>query len=169
MTQNQQPPARAHATRRPNLPQANHPFVSKPISPFVPDAQLAPPRSSGRLVPREALLAQLQAARRHRCVVVQGPAGCGKTTVMAAWRQAVLALGFDVAWLMVAADDDEPTRFLDGLLASLAQVSPALTREAAEFAGHGVDREAIERITCATSACTTPCSGCSTTRRPTCT
>ena len=28
--------------------------------------------------------------------------------------------------VMVAADDDEPTRFLDGLLASLAQVSPAL-------------------------------------------
>lgn len=119
-----------------------------PESP-APDAlvatKLAPPRSAGRAVAREALLARLMEGRRLRCVVLQGPAGCGKTTTLVAWRQALLPLGFDVAWLSLAPEDNEPTRLLDYLLASVAQVAPAATQEAADYAGRGVDSEAMER------------------------
>ena len=75
-------------------------------------------------------MARLQEARRQRCVVIQGPAGCGKTSTLLAWRRELLALNFDVAWLSLAAEDDEPERFSHCLQASLAEVDPALVRDA---------------------------------------
>jgi len=95
-------------------------------------------------MPREALLARLQDARRQRCVVVQGPAGSGKTSTLVAWRQALLALDYDVAWLSLAREDDELTRFFDCLLASLAEVDPALVRETRLLMGRDSNASAVE-------------------------
>ncbi|QFZ84016.1 helix-turn-helix transcriptional regulator [Variovorax paradoxus] len=108
------------------------------------DSHLAP-RGATRVVARERLLARLTEARHRRCVVLQGPAGCGKSATLVAWRQALLLLGFDVAWLSLGADDDELTRWLDSLVASLKQVDPAIAREAAMLGGRGTDTEAVER------------------------
>ncbi|MFM0505595.1 LuxR C-terminal-related transcriptional regulator [Paraburkholderia caffeinilytica] len=109
------------------------------------DPRLIPPRSTIRIVARERLLAQLLDARRNRCVVLQGPAGCGKTSLLIAWREALLSLGFDIAWLTLAPDDNELTHFLDYLVASLAHVDPAMCHEAALLGGRGIDDEAVER------------------------
>src|SRR4029453_19276911 len=97
----------------------------------VASTKLRPPRAARRLMPRDALLQRLVEARRQRCVVVQGPAGSGKTSTLVAWRQALLSLDFDVAWLSVAAEDNELTRFFASLLASIGVVEPKLVREAA--------------------------------------
>lgn len=109
----------------------------------IASTKLAPPRGA-RLMPREALTARLLEARRQRCVVLQGPAGCGKTSTLVAWRQALLPLDFDVAWLSLSAEDDEPTRFFDCLLASLAEVNPAVVRQAAFLMGRGSGARAVE-------------------------
>ncbi|CAI8899577.1 LuxR C-terminal-related transcriptional regulator [Pseudomonas sp. IT-P176] len=113
-------------------------------SPIV-STKLIPPRGAARLVPRERLQDQMLKARRQRCIVLKGPAGCGKTSTLIAWRQALLPLGFDVAWLTLSADDNELTRFLDYLLASLGQIDPALVHEATQLEGRGIDSEAVER------------------------
>ncbi|MDM0072305.1 LuxR C-terminal-related transcriptional regulator [Variovorax sp. J31P207] len=126
---------------------------TKPTSPARPpedlkalvSTKMVPPRSAGRIVARDALLARLMEARRRRCLVLLGPAGSGKTTTLVAWRQALLPLGFDVAWLTLTPEDNELTRLLDYLLASLSQAAPAVTQEAADFAGRGIDSEAVER------------------------
>jgi len=110
----------------------------------IASTKLIPPRASRRLMAREALLARLQEARRQRCVVVQGPAGSGKTSTLVAWRQALLALDFDVAWLTLAAEDDDPTRFFECLLASLAELDPALARETALLMGRDSDEAETE-------------------------
>ncbi len=68
-------------------------------------------------MPRTALMARLLDARRQRCVVIQGPAGSAKTSALLAWRQALLTLDFDVAWLSLAPEDDDLTAFFNGLLA----------------------------------------------------
>ncbi|MDM0025530.1 LuxR C-terminal-related transcriptional regulator [Variovorax saccharolyticus] len=107
--------------------------------------KLVPPRGAGRMIARADLSARLLAARRRRCLLLQGPAGCGKTSTLVGLRQALLPLGFDVAWLTLTPEDNEPTRLLDYLLASLALAAPAVTREAADFAGRGIDSEAVER------------------------
>ena len=112
----------------------------------VAGTKLAPPRAGGRVVERATLLARLLEARRHRCIVVTGPAGSGKTTMLAAWRRELIPLGFDVAWLSLAAEDNELPRFLDCLVASVAEVDPALVREAALVGGGGQGSDAAERL-----------------------
>ncbi|MGV3571933.1 MAG: LuxR family transcriptional regulator, partial [Ramlibacter sp.] len=101
----------------------------------VPSTKLLPPRTTRRLVPRDALIARLLDARRQRCVLVQGPAGSGKTSTLVAWRQALLPLDFDVAWLSLAPEDNDLERFFACLLASLAEVDPRAVREAALLMG----------------------------------
>ncbi|HKT95917.1 MAG TPA: LuxR C-terminal-related transcriptional regulator [Paraburkholderia sp.] len=103
------------------------------------------PRNKTRIVARERLIAQLIEARRKRCILVQGPAGCGKTTTLIAWREALLPLGFDLAWLTLSPDDDDLANFIDSLVASLAQVDADICREASLLGGRGVDDEAVER------------------------
>lgn len=110
----------------------------------IPDTKVVPPRGARRMVPRETLLARLLEARRQRCVVIQGPAGSGKTSTLLAWRRALLPLNFEVAWLSLMAEDNELTRFADCLLASLAEVSPELVREASLLLGRDSDELALE-------------------------
>jgi LuxR family maltose regulon positive regulatory protein len=131
------PPRTSTSAKPPALPEA---ATSSPAS--VPAAAQ---RSGVGIVGREQLLARLLEARRLRCIVVTGPAGAGKSTLIAAWRQALVPLGFDVAWFAPGAQDDEPARFLQGLLASVAQVEPAPLMEAAA-ADIDTDPDAIERL-----------------------
>jgi LuxR family maltose regulon positive regulatory protein len=111
----------------------------------VAGAKLLPPRHVRKLLPRERLMNRLLDARRQRCVVVQGQAGAGKTSTLMAWRKALISLGFDVSWLALSTEDNEPTRFFDCLLASLAEVDPGVARDAAMQVGGGQDDDAIEQ------------------------
>ncbi|MFS8978154.1 LuxR C-terminal-related transcriptional regulator [Cupriavidus necator] len=110
-----------------------------------PPSRPATLRSAARVVARERLLAQLTDARRRRCIVLQGPAGYGKTALLTAWRLDLQALGFDMAALVLEPADNERQRWLDRLLGCLSEVSPAMTREAMLLADRGTDDEAVER------------------------
>ena len=114
--------------------------------PRAEGGRLAPPRSGPGVLVREALVQRLLDARRKRCVLVRGPAGFGKTTLLASWLQALLPLGFDVAWLSLEAHDDALAPFVDGLVAAFAEVDPALIREAAELADAAIDADGAERL-----------------------
>lgn len=109
-------------------------------------SRLAPPRSTQRFIAREPLMSRLADARRRRCIVISGPAGSGKTTLLAAWRQVLVPLGFDLAWLSITPEDNEPARFLDALVASLALVDPAIVREATLLGSYRLDADAVERL-----------------------
>ncbi len=106
-----------------------------PLTPPVSPSKLTPPRSARPLMRRDSLTARLTEARSLRCVTIQGPAGGAKTSSLVAWRQSLLALDYDVAWLSLAAEDDDPASFLDALLASLSTVDPALSANAQLLAG----------------------------------
>ncbi|KAB0489409.1 LuxR C-terminal-related transcriptional regulator [Pseudomonas vancouverensis] len=128
-----------------NASDAHASQVFTPVQSPIVSTKLIPPRSGGRLISRERLQEQMLKARRLRCIVLKGPAGCGKTSTLIAWRQALLPLNFDVAWLTLSADDNELTRFIDYLLASLGQIDPSLVHEATQLEGRGIDSEAVER------------------------
>ncbi|RDK05217.1 serine/threonine protein kinase [Cupriavidus lacunae] len=110
----------------------------------IASAKVLPPRGARQLMPREALMARLLDARRQRCVVIQGQAGSGKTSTMIAWRKAMISLGYDVCWLSLAVEDNEPARFFDCLLASIAEADVAAVREASLVVAGDCDEAAIE-------------------------
>lgn len=125
----------------PNSPQ------TQPESP-MPTAigtKVVPPRGARRLMAREALMARLMELRRKRCLVLRARAGSGKTSTLLAWRQALVGMGFDVSWLSVNPDDNEWNRFSECLLATLNEIDPAITRDAALLQGNCDDDLAIER------------------------
>lgn len=114
-----------------------------PVTAVIVDSRHEPPRLARGAIERARLLARLAGARHAACVVVQGPAGCGKTTLALQWRAQALGYGHDVAWLTVApGDDTEP--LLDNLFASLDRVDPAIAREAAFLYNRDGDSRAAE-------------------------
>jgi LuxR family maltose regulon positive regulatory protein len=87
--------------------------------------------SGQNLLPRGRLLDKLVDARGKTLVVIQGPAGSGKTALGEQWRSSMLALGYDFAWLALPPEYVDPGHLLEGLFASLDRTDPALGREAA--------------------------------------
>jgi len=81
------------------------------------------PQLPSLFVPRPHLIEQVRAAVARRLTLLSAPAGFGKTTLLAEWcRSTHLA----VTWLSLEAADDEPTRFLAYLLATVRQGDPRL-------------------------------------------
>ncbi len=111
----------------------------------VIDTKLVPPRIVRGVVTRESMLKRLTEARRQRCFVLQGPAGYGKTTTLAAWCRSLMPLGYDVAWLSLAPEDDSLPVWLRYVTKSIAAVSPTMTLEAEELEETGDSEAAAER------------------------
>ncbi|SEB24716.1 LuxR family transcriptional regulator, maltose regulon positive regulatory protein [Variovorax sp. YR216] len=86
-------------------------------------------------------MARLVEARRQRCIVVLGQAGSGKTSTLLAWRRELMSLDFDVAWLSLAPEDNSLQSFLRDVLASIAEVDPAIVGQAGLLT-EGVDSDA---------------------------
>ncbi|MFC4342186.1 LuxR C-terminal-related transcriptional regulator [Cupriavidus numazuensis] len=80
-----------------------------------------PPRLSQRLVPRDALVRQLHAARHCRLMLLRAPAGYGKSLTLAQWRKRLVEEGARVAWLTLCEEDDSPYAFCTSLHASFRQ------------------------------------------------
>jgi LuxR family maltose regulon positive regulatory protein len=68
------------------------------------------PRLHAAYVPRERLLAALDAAGQHSMTLLCAPAGYGKTTLVRSWleRQASVRVG---CWVALDARDNDPIRF----------------------------------------------------------
>ena len=94
----------------------------------IPDdllLKVTPPRVPSQQVARQRLQIEQEELRDRPVILVQAPAGFGKTSLMAQWRREHLAHGRCVAWLS-AQTADEPPRFLQSLaLAVRARRRPA--------------------------------------------
>ncbi|MFA5122005.1 LuxR C-terminal-related transcriptional regulator [Zavarzinia sp.] len=93
--------------------------------------KIAPPRLGSAALGRERLLDQLQARRDRMVTLILGPAGSGKTTLAALWRQRLIAAGAEVAWYNVGEDDDEgqwAAYWFAALEAAGVDVGPALAQ-----------------------------------------
>lgn len=98
----------------------------------------------GPLAQRPRLLSRLRDEGRRRCIVLHGPAGSGKTTALVFWRVELTAQGIPVAWLSFDAANSEFQPFIDALLDAVAEVDPAIVREASSLAGRGQDADTVE-------------------------
>jgi LuxR family maltose regulon positive regulatory protein len=76
--------------------------------------KVTPPRVPRHQVARPRLQSDHERLRDYPVVLVQAPAGFGKTSLLAQWRREHLARGRVVAWLTAQSRDDVP-RFVQGL------------------------------------------------------
>lgn len=89
---------------------------SRPPS-AIPDdllLKVMPPRVSRHQVARPRLQADREGLRNQPVILVQAPAGFGKTSLLAQWRREYLAHGSVVAWLSAQPLDDA-LRFVQSL------------------------------------------------------
>lgn len=86
--------------------------------------KLVPPRCEG-LIPRPRLLDMVSQLSRKRLAMIKAPAGFGKTSLAAAWSQALQQGGNAVGWLTIDPDDDEPATFIFYLCHALRRARDA--------------------------------------------
>ena len=80
----------------------------QPTAGFADDLLLkvTAPRVPSHLIARPRLLSGTEALRGYPVILVQAPAGFGKTSLLAQWRKEYLAHGAVVAWVSAQARDD---------------------------------------------------------------
>jgi LuxR family maltose regulon positive regulatory protein len=101
-------------------------------------AKLNPRLTSPRPVPRAQIIDRIWAAEQAALVLVHGPAGFGKTTVMLQYYSQLRSRGIPTAWLTLDRADNDAGRFLAYMVEALRAVEPAL----AAGTGEGADCDA---------------------------
>lgn len=92
-------------------------------APDVNEHKLFAPKPVSDMVPRKALLDALTGAPEARVMLLQGPAGHGKTISLIQLKQACEARGDRTAWLTLDEADNEPRRFFAHLRAMVQRVN----------------------------------------------
>jgi LuxR family maltose regulon positive regulatory protein len=81
------------------------------------------PRVRPDCVPRPRLFDQLDQGLTGRLVLVSGPAGYGKTTLVTQW---LASRPYPVAWVSLDAGDNDPVRFLRYVVGALQTIMPGV-------------------------------------------
>jgi serine/threonine-protein kinase PknK len=118
-------------------------------TPPAPMTKFRPPTTSRHLVRRHRLLDVLRACRDRRLILVHGPAGFGKSSLVAQWRDELLTDGIAVAWLTVDRDDDNVVWFLSHLVQAIGRVRAEIVRDlgqALEENGRAVERFVLTEL-----------------------
>ena len=91
--------------------------------PILLATSLTPPTVRDQAVPRDRLLERLSGGSGSRLSLVAGPAGFGKTTLLAAWHE-VEAARKPVAWLTVDEGHNKPVVLWSYVIEALRRVCP---------------------------------------------
>jgi Mrp family chromosome partitioning ATPase len=69
------------------------------------------PVASGPLICRPRLAGLLDESLKHPLTLVSAPAGFGKTTLAASWAQSLAAKPWQVVWVSIDEEDNDPQLF----------------------------------------------------------
>ena len=103
--------------------------------PILVGTKLHPPSVRELTIPRERLLERLRSGSDCRLTLVACPAGFGKTTLLAAWREAEAARK-PVGWLTLDEGDNDPVVLWTHAIEALRRASPAVARSASMRSWH---------------------------------
>jgi LuxR family transcriptional regulator, maltose regulon positive regulatory protein len=87
------------------------------------ESKLRPPAQQWATLPRTGLVDRIHGARRARVILVEAPAGYGKTTLLANWVQ---RLRCPVGWHAIDETDNDPSIFLQYLACALGRAGVAV-------------------------------------------
>ena len=88
--------------------------------------KLSPPRVIGPHVLRSRLHDTLSLCRFREFALIQAPAGFGKTSLLARWRQEIIEAGGQTAWFSIDEDDNDFYQFFSYVTAAFQQASPGV-------------------------------------------
>ncbi len=89
--------------------------------------KLNAPTDHIRLVLRSRLIDKLIDSIDHRVMLIQAPAGFGKTSLSMQWRDFLITQNHRVAWLSLDAQDNDVTRCINYIIAALHSVDDSIT------------------------------------------
>ena len=110
--------------------------------PILVGTKLHPPSVRELTIPRERLLERLRSGSDRSLTLVACPAGFGKTTLLAAWREAEAARK-PVAWLTLDEGDNDPVVLWTHAIEALRRASPAV---ASSVAAHTVVAPVVDVV-----------------------
>jgi LuxR family maltose regulon positive regulatory protein len=102
--------------------------TSRPEAPLLLLTKLHPPYVSAQTIARERLFERLRAGRGCRLSLVACPAGFGKSTLLAAWRESE-ASRRPVAWITLDEGDDDAVVLWSHVIEALRRACPGLAPE----------------------------------------
>jgi LuxR family maltose regulon positive regulatory protein len=104
------------------------------------DSRFSPPQQHVRLIQRPALTVVLEEALHRRLVLLQAPAGYGKSTLLAQWRDTLAARGVRAAWLTLDEDCAAAAAFLASVVLAAASAGvQVVAPEAVTLQSTGAD------------------------------
>lgn len=109
-------------------------------------ADTSPSRALVPVIERPELLDSLDASLSGTTLLLLAPAGYGKTTLAAQWRDRLTSSGAFVSWLTLDERHQDPARIMEGILQALAAVNFPLTGQAPSKYGHRTDSVDSELI-----------------------
>lgn len=83
-------------------------------------SKVSPTRQRVDLLDRESHTLKLHQALDARLSLIHGPAGYGKSTLLAHWRKLLVADGYKVCWLSLDRQDNDPVQLLSYIAFALA-------------------------------------------------
>lgn len=101
-----------------------------PATPLLTTKFFLPPIPSP-LVLRPRLLSLLGPVAQRALTLISAPAGSGKTTLAAEWRQSETGQQAAFSWLALDADDRDPARFAAYLVGAIQRLGPSVGHSAA--------------------------------------
>lgn len=102
------------------------PNWNKMQSKYLIHSKMIPPSCGRALVPRSRLDSWLNSTETVRVVIVNAPAGFGKTTLLVQWCNQLQRLGEVTVWLTLDESDNDPGRFLANLVAAIRKSIPGV-------------------------------------------
>jgi LuxR family transcriptional regulator, maltose regulon positive regulatory protein len=103
--------------------EANSDSLDREWSVSLIQTKMMPPRLPSGCVQRPALFERLRERGEGSITIVTAPAGFGKTTLLAGWKEALSNEAHPVAWLTLDEEDDDPQQFGAYLVAAFLRAS----------------------------------------------
>ena len=88
--------------------------------------KLNAPTDHIRLVLRPRLIDKLTDSINHRVMLIQAPAGFGKTSLAMQWRDYLITQNYRVAWLSLDAQDNDATRCINYIVSAIHSVEKSI-------------------------------------------
>jgi LuxR family maltose regulon positive regulatory protein len=87
------------------------------------------PAPHADLVSRPRLIRKLSEGLTTPLTLISAPAGFGKTTLITEWHYSPAGRDFPLTWLSLEAEDNDPIRFMAGLISALQTLKPGHLNE----------------------------------------